>query len=256
MPRVAREWISQESGRGWYSGSVSRGPWIVLALSAMVLGAPVARAQDPQAPPPSDTPPPTDAPVPDTATAPITAPDEGPDSLRLAEARAQFTAGRAAFDAGAWEPALAAFERAHALTGSPELLYNIAVASERLGRLDRAVERYEAYVRALPEASDRAEVDERIRRLREELGARQRARAAAEQAERERAARRTAAARRDRERDDVDRGGVLSKWWFWAAVGTVAAAATVGTVLVLGDDAPAPILGTNGVVHTALTVSP
>ena len=187
--------------------------------------------------------------------APEVAPAPSPEPLRLVEARAQFTAGQAAFDSGAWGPALAAFERAHALTGSPELLYNIAITSERLGRLEHAIDRYQAYVQALPDATDRAAVDSRLRTLRAQLALRRSADQATARRERERARQRELLARGARH-EASGGGGLLSQWWFWAAVGTVATAATVSTFLVLQQDGPAAIPGSGGVVHSALMVAP
>lgn len=175
-----------------------------------------------------------------------------PAARALLEARAQSTAGQAAFDSGAWAPALAAFERAHALTDDPEFVYDIALTLERLGRNAEAVAQYEAYVLAVPDAPRRATVDARLSELRTRLAIQRSTdeRAARQARERDGARHHAMLARRSRE------GGLLGKWWFWAAVGAVATAATVSTVLVLSDDAPAAIPGSSGHVLTALTVAP
>ncbi|MDB4973091.1 MAG: hypothetical protein JWN48_1432 [Myxococcaceae bacterium] len=74
-----------------------------------------------------------------------------------AEARLLFDAGRIAFDTGRYSAALDYFERSYALSGRTELLYNLAVASERLRRDQQALEHYEAYLTRAPD-SERAEL--------------------------------------------------------------------------------------------------
>ncbi|WAS98372.1 hypothetical protein [Nannocystis punicea] len=95
------------------------------------------------------------------------------------EARAAFEAGARAFAAGDYERALAEFERAMALRPSPKIHYNIGVCRQQLmlAARDRgdgeaeslhaaaAVEAYKAYLRELPDAEDRVEVEATIRDL-------------------------------------------------------------------------------------------
>jgi tetratricopeptide (TPR) repeat protein len=79
-----------------------------------------------------------------------------------AEARANFEAGRIAFVDGRFADALPYFERAHELTGRPELLYNIGVCRDRIGHDVEALEAFEAYLAAIPDAANRSEVEQRI----------------------------------------------------------------------------------------------
>jgi|GEM_PF-699902 tetratricopeptide (TPR) repeat protein len=82
------------------------------------------------------------------------------------EARLLFEAGRRAFDDGRFEDALARFREAYRLTGRPQLLYNIGHTADRM-RLDaEAIEAFEAYLAALPDAENRREVEGRIASLR------------------------------------------------------------------------------------------
>ncbi len=84
------------------------------------------------------------------------------------EARGLFLAGEAAFQGGRFEEALEHFERAYELSERPELLYNIGTTAERL-RIDaRAIEAYERFLEQLPESSLRANVEGRLRLLREQ----------------------------------------------------------------------------------------
>jgi tetratricopeptide (TPR) repeat protein len=81
------------------------------------------------------------------------------------EARGFFIAGRAAYAAGRYREALERFERSHAMSGRPELLYNIGSAAERAGELGRALEAYRAFVSARPDAERRPEAEARITAL-------------------------------------------------------------------------------------------
>lgn len=94
-------------------------------------------------------------------TAPVAAQDTETD-----EARVAFERGRTAYDAGDFEAALEAFQRAHALTGNAEILYNVGTVADRLRRDSLALEAYEGYLAAYPAAPDRAHVEARIAAIR------------------------------------------------------------------------------------------
>ena len=87
------------------------------------------------------------------------------------EARALYQAGRVAFDDGRFEEALGYFERSHQLSGRPELLFNIGSAADRLRRNEYALESLEAYLAALPDATNRRSVEARIAVLRQAAAA-------------------------------------------------------------------------------------
>jgi tetratricopeptide (TPR) repeat protein len=83
------------------------------------------------------------------------------------EARANFEAGRVAFADARFDDALPYFERAYALSQRPELLYNIGLCHDRLGHDAEALAAFQGYLEAIPEAENRAEVEQRIRTARE-----------------------------------------------------------------------------------------
>jgi tetratricopeptide (TPR) repeat protein len=83
-----------------------------------------------------------------------------------------FQEGRIAYDAGDFEGAYARFRAAYELSGRAELLYNIGISADRLGRLDEALDAYRAYVAALPEAENAVSVRDRIAVLAPEEAAR------------------------------------------------------------------------------------
>lgn len=88
-----------------------------------------------------------------------------PTAAELAEAQRQFELGVADYEAGRLEDALVRISRAYALSGAPELLYNLGTVHERLRDDAEALDAYEAYLRALPDCEDREGVEARVRAL-------------------------------------------------------------------------------------------
>jgi hypothetical protein len=85
---------------------------------------------------------------------------------RRAEARAAFEAAERAWRESDYPRALAGFRRAQELSPHPATLYNVARAEEQVGHGDAAIEAYEAYLRAAPQAPDADEVRRTIASLR------------------------------------------------------------------------------------------
>lgn len=124
-----------------------------------------------------------------------------PRDPRIEEARLDFEAGTAAYDAGRFEEALARFQHAYELTSSPDLLYNIATVLDRLRRDEEALAAYERFLAARPDTGDRPNIEARVRALRaaiDERRSEEEARARAE-AEAEARARADARARAEAE---------------------------------------------------------
>lgn len=88
------------------------------------------------------------------------------------EARGLFEAGAATFSEGRYEEALGYFERSYAITGAPELLYNIGHTAERIRHDERAVEAFEQYLEARPDSDERASIEARIANLRQAIAER------------------------------------------------------------------------------------
>lgn len=93
------------------------------------------------------------------------APTDAPPEVRQEEARALFRAAQVAYDAGRFEVALERFTEAYTLSNRPQLLYNIGLAAERLGRRREALAAYRAYLQLHPAASNQEEVEGRVRSL-------------------------------------------------------------------------------------------
>ncbi|HKP61414.1 MAG TPA: tetratricopeptide repeat protein [Polyangiales bacterium] len=82
-----------------------------------------------------------------------------------AEARVLYDRGVKLYRAAQYEAALAAFSAALQMSSAPELHFNLAVVSERLGRSHDAVNHYRAYLAARGDADDRDQVQARIAAL-------------------------------------------------------------------------------------------
>lgn len=85
------------------------------------------------------------------------------------QARKHYQAGRDLYSAGKYQDAIREFETANRLAPSPVLDFNIGLARERMGQLDKALQHYRAYVAALPNANNRAAVDAKIKSLEAEI---------------------------------------------------------------------------------------
>jgi tetratricopeptide (TPR) repeat protein len=81
------------------------------------------------------------------------------------EVKSKYEAGKAEFDAGNFEAAIAAFTEVYNLTGEPDLLFNLAACAERLGDAERAIAYYRVYIEEVPDAPDAETVRQRIKTL-------------------------------------------------------------------------------------------
>lgn len=86
-----------------------------------------------------------------------------------AAAREYFEAGRVAFDQADYESALTYFRHAYRTSGRGELLYNIAVAADRLRRDQEALEAFEQYLDRTEKPVRESEVRTRIEALRKSI---------------------------------------------------------------------------------------
>ena len=82
-----------------------------------------------------------------------------------AEAQRFFERGVAMFRRRRYDAALAAFTAAYRFAPLPEVVYNLAVASERTEHFADAVDFYREYLRARPDDPDRANIEATIRAL-------------------------------------------------------------------------------------------
>ncbi len=83
-----------------------------------------------------------------------------------AEARTFFLRGVAMFQRRAFEAAMQAFTAAYGFARLPEVVYNLAITAEKLGRAQEAIDYFREFLRARPEDPSRAAIEARVRALR------------------------------------------------------------------------------------------
>lgn len=76
--------------------------------------------------------------------------------------------GKQAYNSARYEDALGHFQTAASLYGSPDFQYNIGLCHEKLENYEEAIRAFETYIRVKPGAEDRANVEDRIARMRVE----------------------------------------------------------------------------------------
>lgn len=169
------------------------------------------------------------------------------------EARRLFEAGDLAFRDGRYETALTRFHESYDLSHRPALLYNIAVCLDRLRRDAEAIEAYDTYLAALPDAANRDEVEGRLRAMRE---------AAARAVPVDEGEATGSTGPTPTPTPGADSGPrVEDFWWAFVIGGVVVAAAVVVPIVVVTSSSPgteAPLtgdFGTGGVL-VALEVRP
>jgi len=85
------------------------------------------------------------------------------------EARTFYMRGVALFRRRRYEAAVQAFEAANTFARLPETQYNLGVLSERLNRIQDAIDYYREYLRLSPHAVDRAQIEAKVQTLRGRL---------------------------------------------------------------------------------------
>jgi hypothetical protein len=114
---------------------------------------------------------PKGAPPPAPAAAPAPAPAASGDDAAMAQAKQHFETGRNAYNAGDYVTAIREFKAAEQLRPSPILDYNIGLANEKLGKRRVALKYYKRYLEVQPNASNKAEVEQKVSALEAEIAA-------------------------------------------------------------------------------------
>jgi tetratricopeptide (TPR) repeat protein len=160
------------------------------------------------------------------------------------EAREHYTSGQKLFDQARYADALAEFQQSYALSKYPALIYKMALCQDQLGRSAEALESYDNYLKADPQTSRRAGVEERIAKLRETLhpseqwppGGAAKESSSSPQPSSSSATSSPAARQQPSPSSssaEVSKPAskstpVYKKWWLWTIVGVVAVGAAVG----------------------------
>lgn len=169
-----------------------------------------------------------------------------------AAGEALLTSGKAAYRAGNYTEALRSFQQALARLGRPAIYKDIGDAAGRLGDHQRAVDAYREYLGAMANASDRAEVHEKIK-------AHERALAEAEggsgkSLDLSPTAAASASGEASASAPTAEPGAPTAKreggelWWLWAGVGAVVVGTVIAALVVTSADDPvqAPMRGSVG----------
>ncbi len=202
------------------------------------------------------------------------------EGQRLRSARQHYEQAVSHYNLDEFEAALAEFREAYRVKPDSSFLFNIAQCYRKLGLRDAAIDFYHKYVRASPDANNRAEAERWIA----ELKARGGDAAAAARADGATTGATSAAPAASAPIDVAPPAplalsappasaaplstplalgvsssehaapsappAVYRRWWFWAALGAVAAGAAV-VAISLGSKAPSPYEGNigSGTVH-------
>jgi tetratricopeptide (TPR) repeat protein len=174
-----------------------------------------------------------------TAQPKVASPEE---IARAKELTAQATT---AYKAGKFADALAGYTAAYDLYRAPPFLFNIAQCHFQLQHWDRAIFFFEGYLRELPDAKNRALVEElmeeaRQRRAEQQEAERKRLELEQERLDLQRAREREAAERARlalslRKVEAPPERPVYKTWWFWGLVGGAVAGVAVTAAVAGGD---------------------
>ncbi|MCR9165051.1 MAG: tetratricopeptide repeat protein [Nannocystaceae bacterium] len=132
-------------------------PFLALPIAISLAVAPPAEDKAPAAAPADVAPP---------GTAPTEPPRQDPQLERAMES---YELGKKAYNAARYEDALGHFQEAATRYASPDFQYNIGLCYERLGKPDEAIRAFRTYLRAKPDADDRANVEDRIFQLERDI---------------------------------------------------------------------------------------
>jgi tetratricopeptide (TPR) repeat protein len=165
-----------------------------------------------------------------------------------AVAREHYKKGTVLYDMGNYAEAAEEYRLAFQAKDDVAILYNIGQANRLAGKLEDALAAYKGYLRRVPQAKNRAEVEARMAELQAAIDQRrveeeQRAKARAEEEERRRVEQERAAAEAARREAQPAaaitqpapaRQPVYKKWWLWTAVGAGVVAVGLGVGLGVG----------------------
>jgi tetratricopeptide (TPR) repeat protein len=129
-------------------------------MIAMAVGCVLATANVALAGPPPE-------PLPDVTDEPDPPPDDSSvrDDDQLQRAMAAFARGSDNYNRAMYQEALGDFLEAATLYASPDFQYNIALCYEKLDKPEEAIAAFQTYLKTKKDVPDRANVEDRIRRL-------------------------------------------------------------------------------------------
>ena len=149
-------------------------------------------------------------------------------------ARAAYADGTRYYDLNRFDLALEAFQRAYWNYEDPAFLYNIAQCHRQLRHKSDAIAFYRSYLRKLPDAPNRTEVQRLIGDLEAAIAVEKTTATSPPQETLAPAATATPAAQAapanavTAEHTPPPRRSIARRWWFWTALGVVVAGAATG----------------------------
>jgi iron complex outermembrane receptor protein len=153
------------------------------------------------------------------------------------DARKHYSAGMVHYNLREYSAAADEFQAAYRLVPDPSFLYNLAQTHRLMGHERDALYFYQAYLRARPEAENRADVDERIAKLKESIAAHN-----AEPSGPQKPVISEGTTTSPASTTNAVTAGapprktpLYKKWWLWTAVGVVAVGVGVGLGVGLGE---------------------
>jgi tetratricopeptide (TPR) repeat protein len=154
---------------------------------------------------------------------------------RMAEVREHYESGMAHYNLKEYKAAIDEFSAAYRIKPDPALLYNLAQAYRLADDPDQALHFYRTYLRSVPEASNRTEVQERIAALEKAIADKK---AAAEVSEAPvvttpaapapQLATATPTQQPTSATPHVTKQPAYKKWWVWTVAGVAAGGLAVG----------------------------
>lgn len=182
------------------------------------------------------------------------------------EARRLFRDGHDQYTEGNFEQALDLFERAYRLSKRHELLYNIALAHDRLRQDEKAVDSYQKFLERAEDPQHRSNAIARLKLLREAIARNEHPEPKAvppispkDAAASTRASDESVRWQHEDYETKVDEpSSVLESFWFWAAIGTVVAGGAAVGVWAWTREPDEPVSGptpNTGVTIETLTLA-
>ncbi len=151
-------------------------------------------------------------------------------------ARAHHEQGRLQFSLGRFETAISEFRKAYELRADPSFLFDIAEAYRSLGAPERAVFFYRRYLTTHPNPPNRPEVEAQIAMIEPTIPPEGSIGPTSLRLSPAAPPEVLAAPLLARERVvTADERGVIGKWWFWTAVGTLAAVGATVAIFAFGE---------------------
>lgn len=150
-------------------------------------------------------------------------------------ARRHFDKGTKLYDLGKYDEAAVEYEEAYKLKADPALLFNIGQAYRASGKISDALTAYKSYLRKVPDAPNRADVEGHIATLQHTLDEQSRPAPVplpVPEISPPPAASPGAADLTVSATPPAHRTPVYKKWWLWTAVGGVVVAGVLTGVLV------------------------